>query len=221
MPNSACPGAARAGEGDARALGPAQRQLHGALGLLLLGRQFDALVELHLDVGAEQALDLDRPLRRQHVAAAVDVRGKAHALLAHLADLGERHHLEAAAVGEDRAVPAHEGMQAAEAGDALGAGAQHQVIGVGEDDVGAGRLHLVEVERLDGGGGADRHERRRADEPMRRRHRAAARGTVLRQELEPKPRHAFLHRRSLARASVIPEAAAHAEAIRDPANEQS
>ena len=30
-------------------------------------------------------------------------------------------------------------VQAAEPGDALGAGPQHQVIGVGEDDVGAGR----------------------------------------------------------------------------------
>ena len=33
----------------------------------------------------------------------------------------------------------HEAVQAAELGDALGAGPQHQMIGVGEDDVGAGR----------------------------------------------------------------------------------
>ena len=86
------------GEGDARPLGPAQRQLHGALGFLMLGRQFDALVELHLDVGAEQALDLDGALRRQHVPRLPSMcDGKAHALLAHLADLGERHDLEAAA----------------------------------------------------------------------------------------------------------------------------
>ena len=65
---------------------------------------------------------------------------KAHALLGDLADLGQAHHLEAAGVGEDRPVPAHEAVQAAEPRDALGAGAQHQVIGVAEDDVGAGRL---------------------------------------------------------------------------------
>ena len=185
MPNSACPGRrgprALTARTRAGALGPAQRQLHGALGLLLLGRQLDALVELHLDVGAEQALDLDRALRRQHVRRAVDVRLEAHALLAHLADLGQRHDLEAAAVGEDRPVPAHEGVQAAEAGDALGAGAQHQVIGVAEHDVGAGRLHLVEVERLDGGRGADRHERRRADD-----RRAASRP---RRAARRRPRH--------------------------------
>ena len=31
-------------------------------------------------------------------------------------------------------------VQAAQPGDALGAGAQHQVVGVGEDDIGAGGL---------------------------------------------------------------------------------
>ncbi len=69
----------------------------GALHFGRLRRQLDALVELHLDVGAEQALDLDGALRRQHVARAVDVRLEAHALLADLADLAERHDLEAAA----------------------------------------------------------------------------------------------------------------------------
>ena len=41
-------------------------------------------------------------------------------------------------------------VQAAEPRDALGAGPQHQVIGVAEDDVGAGRAHLVRIHRLDG-----------------------------------------------------------------------
>ena len=53
---------------------------------------------------------------------------------------GERHHLEAAGIGEDRMRPVHEVVQAAEPRDALGAGPQHQVIGVAEDDVGAERL---------------------------------------------------------------------------------
>ncbi len=53
-----------------------------------------------------------------------------HALLVELAQAGERHDLEAAAVGEDRLFPADEIVQAAEARDALGARTQHQVIGV-------------------------------------------------------------------------------------------
>ena len=60
-----------------------------------------------------------------------------------LAQLGEAHDLEAAGVREDRAVPAHEAVQAAEPGDALGAGPQHQVVGVGEHDVDAAGAQLV------------------------------------------------------------------------------
>jgi hypothetical protein len=60
-------------EGDAAALGPAQGQAHGALGLLVRAGQLHALVELHLDVGAEQPLDLDGALRGQRMGRAVDV----------------------------------------------------------------------------------------------------------------------------------------------------
>ena len=41
-----------------------------------------------------------------------------------LADLGEAEDLEAAGVGEDRPVPAHEAVQAAQLGDQLVAGPQ-------------------------------------------------------------------------------------------------
>ena len=61
---------------DERALGafrPAQRKLHGAFHFLKIGRQLDALVELHLDIGTEQALNLDRPLGRQQNTRAVEV----------------------------------------------------------------------------------------------------------------------------------------------------
>ena len=96
-------------------------------------------------------------------------------------------------VGEDRAVPAHEAVQAAEPRDALGAGAQHQVIGVGEHDVGAGGAHLLGVERLDGRRRADRHERGRADDPARRRDLAQARGAALRDQPVAEPGQRVLH----------------------------
>ena len=47
------------------------------------------------------------------------------------------HHLVAAAVGQDRPLPAHEPVQPAELRDPLRARTQHQMIGVAEDDVGA------------------------------------------------------------------------------------
>jgi hypothetical protein len=47
-------------------------------------------------------------LGRQFVARPVEMRLEHHAVLAHLAQLGQRHDLEAARVGEDRAVPVDE-----------------------------------------------------------------------------------------------------------------
>ena len=138
MPNSAWPGAAGR-ERRARALRPAQAELHRPLHLAPLGRQFEAFVELHLDVGAEQALDLDGALGGQQGREPSMCDWKRD-VLADAADARQAHHLEAAGVGQDRAVPTHEGVQPAEPRDALGARAEHQVIGVAEDDVGAGGL---------------------------------------------------------------------------------
>ena len=70
---------------------------------------------------------------------AVDMRAEGDALLVELAQLRQRHDLEAAGIGQDRMRPADELVQAAEPRHALGARPQHQVIGVAEDDVGAER----------------------------------------------------------------------------------
>ena len=71
-----------------------------------------ALVEGHRDVGAQVLLDLHRALGREQVLAAVDVAPEAHALLVELAQRGEREDLVAAAVGEERPVPAGEAVEA-------------------------------------------------------------------------------------------------------------
>jgi hypothetical protein len=99
----------------------------------------------------------------EHVARAVEVALEADPFLRDLGEVGQAHHLVAAAVGQDRPLPAHEAVQPAEPRHPLGAGAEHQVIGVAKDDVGAGRAHALGLDRLDGGGGADRHEGGRAD----------------------------------------------------------
>ena len=80
--------------------------------------------------------------------------------------------------------PSHERMQPAERGDAFGAGAEHQVIGIGEQDIGAGRAHVVVVHALDRRLRADRHESRRAHRPVRGRNFAGARGAVGRGQAE-------------------------------------
>ena len=72
----------------------------------------------------------------------------------------------------------HEFMQAAERGDAFGARAEHQVIGVGEHDIGAGRAHVVVMHAFDRALGADRHEGGCAHHAMRGRDFAAPRAAV-------------------------------------------
>ena len=218
MPNSACPGAARAANASRARSAQRSDSSMARSASLLLRRQLDAFVELHLDVGAEQALDVDA---RSGVSmcrdpSMCDWKRTPSSLISRILESDIT--WKPPRVGEDRAVPAHEGVQAAEAGDALGAGAQHQVVGVGEDDVGAGGLHLVEVQRLDGGGGADRHEGGRADPAMRRHHLAAARRAVLRQQLKSKRRHVFLHRHCQLTPHCHPgsRSVIDAKAIRDP-----
>ena len=103
---------------------------------------------------------------------------------AHLAQLRQRHHLEAAGIGQHRAAPAGEALQAAERGDALGARPQHQMIGVAEHDIGAGVAHLAPMHALHRAGGADRHEGRRSHHAMRRRQPAGAGLAVTPEQFE-------------------------------------
>ncbi len=73
-----------------------------------------ALVQGHEDVHAEGELDLDRLLRRQDVAGAVQVRLERDAFLADATQRGQAEDLEAAAVGQDGPIPPHESVQAAQ-----------------------------------------------------------------------------------------------------------
>ena len=184
MPNKAWPGAARAAKAALQRSAQRSDRSSEALRLVARGRKRRAFVEHHLDVGAEQALHLDGALGRQRHGGAVDMRLEGDALLVDAPELGQRHDLIAAGIGEDRLVPMHELVQAAELGDALGAGPQHQMIGVGEDDVGAGRRHVLGEHGLDRGAGADRHEGRRAHDAARRGDGAGARLAVARFERE-------------------------------------
>ncbi len=84
-------------------------------------------------------------LGREAVVRAVEVALEGDAVVVDLAQLAERHDLEPARVGQDRPVPGHEAVQAAEAGDALVAGPQVEVVRVGQDDRGAGLAEIVRV----------------------------------------------------------------------------
>ncbi len=62
---------------------------------------------------------------------------KGHAFFGDLAQAGEAEDLEAAGIGEDGVGPGHEAVQSAELADEFVAGAQVEMIGVGEEDVDA------------------------------------------------------------------------------------
>ena len=106
---------------------------------------------------------------------AVEMRLERDAVRVELTQLRQRHDLEAAGIGQDRTRPVHEAMQPAKRGDAFGAGAQHQVVGVAEHDLGAGRAHRIGGHRLHRAGRADRHEGRRRDVAVRGRDRTPVR----------------------------------------------
>ena len=147
------------------ARGPAHGAAHRLRGLLLAHRIGRALVQHHGDIAVQRMLDVHGARRRQMMAGAVGVRTEHDAILLHGAELGERHHLEAAGIGEDRPRPVHEFVQAAEAGDALSAGTDHQVIGVAEHDLGAARPHRIDREPLDRRLGSHGHEGGRVHGP--------------------------------------------------------
>jgi hypothetical protein len=76
-------------------------------------------------------------------------------------------YLEPAAISQNRAIPAHKGVQPAHARDQLVARLKVQVIGVAKNDLRAVIAHLIWRQRLDCAARADRHEHRRLDRAVR------------------------------------------------------
>ena len=148
-------------------LGPADGAVHGDFAGGAVARVGRALVEHHRDVGAERVLDVEAVLHVEEQLVAVEVGTEVDAFVGDRAELREREDLEAAAVREDRLVPVHELMETAGGADDLAARAQVEVVGVAEQDLGAGLGDLLGREALDRGLGAHRHEDRRADLPVR------------------------------------------------------
>ena len=103
-------------------------------------------------------------------------------------------HLKASAVGEDRPVPADKAMETSAPGDELVAWTNQQVIGVPEDDFRARFLELAMMDGFDGTLRADRHERRRLDDPMRSPQLAEPGGPVGRSQGEGESGHTLRYR---------------------------
>src|SRR5262245_54176019 len=126
---------------------------------------------------------------------------KPHRALVDLAQIGKRHDLETAGVGEDRQRPVHELMQATECGDAFGARTQHEMVGISENDVGARVAYRVRREPLHCSLRTDGHEGWRLDAAMRREDFAAPRRAISFEQSEGK---AFGHYQLYIRAPRFP-----------------
>src|SRR6266511_2966892 len=198
---------------DEPALGPRERDLV----VRAVGERRRALVERHDDVGAERLLHLDRALRRQELARAVEVRAERDALLGDLDEpgprpvapcgaLAEAEDLEPAGVREERAAPGHEAVEPAQAAHPLVPGAKEQMVGVPEDDPDAERLEVARLERLHGGRGPHRHEDGGVDRAARGLEPSAARGAVRREHLEADHAAGFPRARSGVKARYAPRA---------------
>ena len=90
------------------------------------------------------------------------------AIVGNFAQRTEGEDLKAAGVSEEGARPTHEFVQTAHAADGFVAGAEIEVVGVGEEDFDAevvGEVALVES--FDGGLGANGHEDRGLDDTVR------------------------------------------------------
>jgi hypothetical protein len=94
-------------------------------------------------------------LRREAVAAAVEVGLEGHAVVVNAARVAEAEDLEAAAVGQDGAVPGHEAVQPAQVADEFVAGAQVEVVGVGQHQRRPQLAQIARPHRLDRGLCAD------------------------------------------------------------------
>src|SRR3546814_5968156 len=69
--------------------------------LLVRRRERRAFVERHDDIRAKRPLHRHRAFRRQQVPRAVEMAAKRHALLAHLGEFRQAHHLIAAGRSEE------------------------------------------------------------------------------------------------------------------------
>ena len=172
-------------ESGLAAFGPAQGQFHCLFRHLIGARQFDTFIQLHLDIGAEQALDFNRAFRCQFMLGAVDMRAEHHALLVELAQFGQRHHLKTTRIRQNRVWPAHHMVQAAETGDPFGPRPQHQMIDIAQHHIGACGAHLIGIHGLHSRRRADRHESGCADFAARHGDAAPPRLAGTRQHGEP------------------------------------
>src|SRR6266545_2879768 len=114
---------------------PSGRHFHALRSVLVITGIRRAFIQHHCDVAAERRLNFHRDFRRNECRRAVDVILKMHTFVRDLPELRERKNLVSAAIGQDRAIPAHEPVKAAEMFEHIESGSDEQMIGISENDL--------------------------------------------------------------------------------------
>src|SRR5262249_6956518 len=112
------------------ALGPENRPADRILYLFWRRGKRRAFLQTHGDVRAEVFLDRNRLFRAQLQADPIDVGLKYRRLVANSTAQRQTVDLETTAVGQNRPVPIHEAMQAAQLGDQLLSGSKREMVGI-------------------------------------------------------------------------------------------
>jgi hypothetical protein len=141
-----------------------------------VNREPDNVVQNHRHVTPQRLLDGNRALGCKLDWSAIRVRAKQDAAITDSSLLGEAEDLKASTIGQDRSVPTHELVEAAQSTDYVLARPDHQVIGIAQDHPRAGRPQLTNLQSLDCGLSPDRHEGGCLDDAMGGRETGASRG---------------------------------------------
>ena len=129
-------------------------------------------------------LNPHRFFRGQEQSIAVDRRSELDALLGNLAQLTQRKHLETAGVGQYRAIPAHEPVQATMRSHHIQPRPQPQVKGIAQYHLRADIDQFLRRHGLHRAIGADRHEGGCLHLAMSQLQSAAAGSTIISKQIE-------------------------------------
>src|SRR6266581_254839 len=116
--------------------------LHGLLCLQRRTRVGGTDIQWENDIGSKLSLSTHDALRRQQMGRAIQVRFECSTFLAQSAQVTEAKDLEAATIGQDGTIPMHKGMQTTKLGKEFRAGTQHEVIGIGKENLDASRVQF-------------------------------------------------------------------------------
>ena len=173
----------RGGTAFEPAEGAVQRFLH----VFRRGAVIDAFVERHDDVSSQTPLNIHRAFWRQRHRCGVAVflagsKLKTHAGFRDFA-IRQTEDLESSGIGEDRLIPSHHGMQAAESFDNLRPIQDSQMIRIGQHDLCARCCDLVGQHAFHCRLSSNGHKRWRFNRTMRGDKTASPRASTLREEL--------------------------------------